>query len=102
MTRAQAGSGIEVTMPGFSPWQVSGYGFGLFKFGNGDRFRLNGALASPLTIGHGGAGSAYVWADPKQDLVGVYLGVAPRNRRDQMYDTNVDLFQNAVHTAVVD
>ena len=102
MTRAQTSSGIELIAPGINSFLVSGYGFGLFKFGDGDRFRINGSLTSQSAIGHGGAGGACVWADPAQELVGVYLCVSPRNMRDQLYDTNSDLFQNAVHAAVVD
>ena len=41
-------------------------------FGDGDRFRLNGSLSSPASFGHIGAGGAYLWADPAQELLGVY------------------------------
>ena len=78
-----------------------GYGFGLFIFGPGDRYRPNGALASNSAVGHTGYGGAYLWADPERDLVGVYLGVAPRRHRG-FYMTNSDLFQNAVNAALVD
>jgi CubicO group peptidase (beta-lactamase class C family) len=78
-----------------------GYGFGLFIFGPGDRYRPNGALASNSAFGHTGIGGAYFWADPERDLVGVYLGVSPRYQRG-FYFTNADLFQNAVNAAILD
>jgi CubicO group peptidase (beta-lactamase class C family) len=78
-----------------------GYGYGLFIFSAGDRFRLNGALVSRSGFGHNGYGGAYIWADPEQDVVGVYLSVSPRLHRDGPV-VNSDLFQNAVHAAIVD
>ena len=37
----------------------------------------------------------------ERDVVGVYLSVSPRLHRD-IWVSNVDLFQNAVHAAIVD
>ena len=78
-----------------------GYGYGLFIFGPGDRFRPNGALASLSAFGHMGYGGAYMWADPERELVSVILGVSPGLRRDLTIQ-NPDLFQNAVNAAIVD
>ena len=78
-----------------------GYGYGLYIFGAGDRFRANGSLASLSAFGHMGYGGFYMWADPERDLVGVYLGVSPRLHRD-MPVTNTALFQNAVHGAILE
>ena len=78
-----------------------GYGYGLFVFGPGDRFRANGALASLSAFGHMGYGGAYMWADPERELIGVFLGVMPGLRRDLPLQ-NTDLFQNAVYAAIVD
>jgi len=43
-----------------------------------------------------------MWADPEHELVGVYLSVSPRLYRDVDPFTNTDLFQNAVHAAIVE
>jgi CubicO group peptidase (beta-lactamase class C family) len=77
------------------------YGYGLYIFSAGDRFRVNGALVSRSGFGHQGAGGAYIWADPERDVVGVYLSVSPRLHRDSPV-VNSDLFQNAVHAAIID
>ena len=52
-------------------------------------------------FGHLGYPGLCIWADPEQDLVGVYLSVSPRLRRDLSLH-NADLFQNAVHAAIID
>ena len=80
--------------------KVSGYGYGWFIFGPNDRFPRNGALVSPSAFGHSGYGSCYVWADPVQEVLGVYLSTSPRLHRGD-YSSTVDLFQNAVHASVL-
>jgi serine-type D-Ala-D-Ala carboxypeptidase len=77
------------------------YGYGLYIFSAGDRFRVNGALVSRSGFGHQGAGGAYIWADPERNVAGVYLSVSPRLHRDSPV-VNSDLFQNAVHAAIID
>jgi len=42
------------------------------------------------------------WADPATGVLGVYLSIAPRLRHSGVYALNADLFQNAVHAAVVE
>jgi CubicO group peptidase (beta-lactamase class C family) len=78
-----------------------GYGYGLYIFAAGDRYRANGALVSRSAFGHVGNGGSGLWADPEQDVVGVYLSVSPRLHRNLLL-FNADLFQNAVHAAIID
>jgi CubicO group peptidase (beta-lactamase class C family) len=109
MTRPQADTTIPFTLPMINAAgermdvdrSGTGYGYGLFIFAAGDRFRGNGALVSRSGFGHNGYGGAYIWADPEQDVVGVYLSVSPRLHRDSPA-VNSDLFQNAVHAAIID
>ena len=81
--------------------KVSGYGYGLFVFGPGERFHRNGAPASLSTVAHSGYASTHVWADPENELLGVYLSVSPGLHRGD-YTSNVDLLQTAVHAAIRD
>lgn len=110
MTRNQ----VDTAIPSLMPWinattgeridrvfSGGGYGYGLFIFGSGDRFSANGSLVSLSAFGHAGNGGSYIWADPENELVGVYLSVSPRLHRD-FGVVNSDLFQNAVHAAIVD
>jgi serine-type D-Ala-D-Ala carboxypeptidase len=90
-----AGERIEINLSG------GGYGYGLYIFGPGDRFVANGALVSRSGFGHVGTGGSCLWADPEQNVVGVYLSVSPRLHRDVWF-SNADLFQNAVHAAIID
>lgn len=110
MTRPQLGSGVSRLFPFMNPKtgqrvdiEVPGgdYGYGLFVMGPGDRFSRNGALATLSAVSHVGFAGTMVWADPERELVGVYLSVSPRLKRD-WYVSNSDLFQNAVHAAIVD
>jgi len=86
---------VEIRLPG------GGYGIGLYIYENHDRFPPNGSLASTRTFGHIGNGGSYFWVDPDAELVGVYLSVAARLRRDVM-DWHPDSFMNAAHAAIVD
>ena len=108
MTRPQVDTTIPLIIPRINTagerWEevaARGYGYGLYIFAVGDRFRINGALVSRSGFGHSGYCGAYIWADPEQDLVGVYLSVSPRLHRDNPI-VNSDLFQNAVHAAIID
>jgi CubicO group peptidase (beta-lactamase class C family) len=81
MTRDQ----VDIAIPWIIPWisatgervdidiSGGGYGYGLYIFRAGDRFRPNGALASLSAFGHLGNGGTCVWADPECEVVGVYL-----------------------------
>ena len=110
MTRPQVDASIPWVWPLVNPRtgdrmdfdiKGGGYGYGLFLFDSNDRWWANGALQSPRAFGHLGYASAYYWADPEYDLVGVLLGVVPRLTRD-LPVSPVDLFQNAVYGAIVD
>jgi CubicO group peptidase (beta-lactamase class C family) len=108
MTRPQVDTAIPSIFPRINAagkrWEevaAGGYGYGLYIFAAGDRYRVNGALVSRSGFGHNGAGGAYIWADPERDVVGVYLSVSPRLHRDSWF-VNSDLFQNAVHAAIID
>jgi CubicO group peptidase (beta-lactamase class C family) len=109
MTRPQVDTAIPLIIPMTNAAGTrrdievygGGYGYGLYIFTAGDRFRLNGALVSRSGFGHNGYGGAYIWADPEQDVVGVYLSVSPRLHRENTV-VNCDLFQNAVHAAIID
>lgn len=87
------GKRLEVEVKG------GGYGYGLFIHA-ANSFQANGSLASTSAFGHMGYASAYMWADPEQDLVGVWLGVVPRFHRD-LPVANTDLFMNAVYAAIL-
>ncbi len=110
MTRDQVDSAIPWVMPWIDgttgermdiDFSGGGYGHGLFIFGPGDRFHANGSLLSLTAFGHLGNGGSCIWADPEQELIGVYLSVSPKVHRG-MGVFNSDLFQNAVHGAIVD
>jgi len=110
MTRNQIDTSLPCLMPLISAttgkriyrvFSGGGYGYGLFIFGPGDRTVINGSFASLSAFGHAGNGGTYIWADPEHELVGVYLSVSPRLVRDFAL-SNSDLFQNAVHAAIVD
>jgi CubicO group peptidase (beta-lactamase class C family) len=111
MTRSQINTNTEWVISGIEPVTGKrkefkpirgGYGFGLAVLAEGDRYRLNGSLASFSAFGHGGLGGTHFWADPDQDLAGAYFSVSPRRDRNMAYFTNFDLFMNAVHAAIID
>jgi len=89
------GQPMDVDLPG------GGYGYGFFIYGQDDRFPANGSLASLSAFGHVGSGGTSIWADPESEVAGVYLSVSPRMHRDAAI-RNSDLFQNAVHAAIID
>lgn len=110
MVRHQVSNSIPWVMPRINPttgqriafeFRGGGYGYGLFIFGPGDRWKPNGALASLSAFGHAGYPSCYIWADPEREVVGIYLSVSPRLHREFPVG-NQDLFQNAVHAAIID
>jgi CubicO group peptidase (beta-lactamase class C family) len=110
MTRPQIDESVRHVRPRINPStgerkdlevRAGGYGYGLYIIGPGDRFGPNGALASLSAFAHGGYGGAYIWADPEREIVGVYLSVSPRLRRNSPI-SNSDLFMNAVHAAIID
>jgi CubicO group peptidase (beta-lactamase class C family) len=58
-----------------------------------------GALAHPLTFGHGGVGSSYCWGDPVSGVSFAYL----TNCRvpDPWHSLRLDTVSNLVHAAIV-
>ena len=109
MTRNQ----VDTSIPWIVPWinlttgermeltlRAGGYGYGLAMIGRG-RFLTNGSSMSLSAFGHIGNGGTCIWADPEHDVVGVFLSVSTRLHRGFFF-ANSDLFQNAVHAAIVD
>src|SRR5205823_9871675 len=47
-------------------------------------------LDPPRVFGHGGIGGSYLWGNPDDGIVGVYLSVAVRNRPDGLPSSNAD------------
>jgi CubicO group peptidase (beta-lactamase class C family) len=77
------------------------WGFGWSVQGNKKSIR-DGTLFSPSTLNHGGRGGTYLWVDPEQEIVGVYLSVTPSEDGDPRFRGQVDLFANAITAAVLD
>ncbi len=61
-----------------------------------------GSLPPIGTFGHGGAGGCFMWVDPENEIVGVYLSVVMRITEAFEHIWNNDLFQNAVTAAVAE
>lgn len=61
-----------------------------------------GSLIEPGTYGHGGGGGVMLWVDPPNEIVGVYLSVAKQGKGPEDQIWYLDLFQNAVTSAVED
>lgn len=74
---------------------VASWGLGWDVHGDKKRALWDGALHSPRTFSHGGAGGVLLWVDPVYDIVGVYFSVL-------LQETPKDLFINAVTGAVMD
>ena len=73
-------------------------GLGPHSRGTTPTIRGLGSLASPRTIGHGGVGSSYCWADPDS---GVSFAYITNNRvPDPWHSQRMDLVSNAVHAAI--
>jgi CubicO group peptidase (beta-lactamase class C family) len=58
-----------------------------------------GAIASPATFGHGGAGSSFSWADPEAGLSFSYLSNC--RAEDPFHSRRLDRLSNLVHAALV-
>jgi CubicO group peptidase (beta-lactamase class C family) len=59
-----------------------------------------GAIASPSTFGHGGAGTSYSWADPDSGVSFTYL---TNGRAEEPWHTaRLDRVSNLVHAAIVE
>ena len=87
-----------------SPFAAAATANGLFIVTQDDRTAyMNGSLVSPRTISHIGHLVSNFWADPDAEVIGVYLSVMPRWRRDvgDVY-WKCDHFQDMVHAAILD
>jgi CubicO group peptidase (beta-lactamase class C family) len=103
MTRDQI-PGVSSTWGG-EHFPEAGWGYGWGIQGNKKALR-DGSLHSPATFSHGGVSMSFAWADPRWDLVGVYLSVLPAERPAQIGPGRhgewcVDLFANAATAAIV-
>lgn len=59
-----------------------------------------GAIAHPLTFGHGGVGSSYCWADPTS---GVSFAFLSNCRQSEPFHTErMDLVSNLAHAAILE
>lgn len=67
-----------------------------------ERWRWHSGTLTPKgTFNHGGAGGLYLWVDPVNEIVGVYLSVCLDLDMETLEThTNADLFQNMVTAAV--
>jgi CubicO group peptidase (beta-lactamase class C family) len=63
-----------------------------------------GGLYSPEAFEHWGNGGAYIWVDPANEIVGVYLSSAPLGDTPKIWADNwrSDIFTDAVTAAVVE
>ena len=80
-----------------APW---GYGWGVH--GGVPWASYPGALMSPETFHHGGAGGVHLWIDPTYELVGVYFSVAVEMASETVSRYAADLFASAITAAVDD
>ena len=100
MTRNQI-PGIGASFEGqVFPEAVWGLGWSV----HGDKTGECGALYSPGSYEHWGAGGRYVWVDPDLDIVGVYLSstVSQWGSRQWLKYWRNDLFTDAVTASVVE
>jgi CubicO group peptidase (beta-lactamase class C family) len=99
MTRNQI-PGIGTTFFGEQHLEAS-WGYGWSISGNEKWRYYSGALVSAGSYSHGGAGGVFLWVDPAQELVGVYLSVLKeKDDTKRMEETRKDLFANAVTAAI--
>ena len=100
MTRNQI-PGVSANWAGeFYPEASWGLGWSVEENKRGVR---DPSLLSPAAFSHSGINMKFGWADPANDLVGVYLSVLPAKTSPwRRGDWQVDLFANAVTASVVD
>jgi CubicO group peptidase (beta-lactamase class C family) len=110
MTRNQIPGISARFMDEFFP--EASWGLGWSVRGHKKAVAYSGTLQSPATFSHGGAGGAFMWVDPVDEVMGVYLSVfADRELPPSVpisEETRVtligcmDLFMDAVTAAIVD
>lgn len=97
MTRNQI-PGIGTNFQGWHPEASWGWGWRVLETDRWSRF--DGGLRSNGSFDHGGAGGCLVWADPRTQLVGVYLSVCLEiNIEDGMHFWSADLYQDMLTAA---
>jgi CubicO group peptidase (beta-lactamase class C family) len=90
--------GISVNLFGQFHREAS-WGFGLQIAGDEKWSYFDGSIRPSGTFGHGGGSGGFLWIDPDNDLVGVYLSVA--SALDQgVFRHRFDMYQNAVYAAL--
>jgi len=100
MTRNQIpGVGTTFLDGRYYPEASWAYGWGVR--GNGKWPYFDGSLNSASTFVHGGAGGAYLWVDPVNELVGVYFSVLAHVIPPAIPKWCADLFVNAVTAAAL-
>lgn len=93
----------HTAIPTEYPIRGGSYGFGLFLMTRDDRTPyINGVLPSKSTFGHTGALVSGFWADPDEQVVGVYLSVQAKFRSSGYPLWHGDSLQDMVHAAIVD
>ncbi|RVT97629.1 class A beta-lactamase-related serine hydrolase [Rhodovarius crocodyli] len=74
-------------------------GLGPHSRGVSDTIRGLGTIAHPLTFGHGGVGSSYVWGDPDSGLSFAFLSNARQSDED-WHVARMDVLSNLAHAAL--
>ena len=73
-------------------------GLGPHVRGESDRIRGLGTIGSPVTFGHGGAGTSYSWTDPTSGVSFSYL--TNHMQDDPWHSLRLDRVANLVHAAI--
>jgi CubicO group peptidase (beta-lactamase class C family) len=112
MTAPQLQSGLRCVfsmadpntgVPAEYPIRGGNYGYGLFVLRRDDRTPyFNGSLRSATSFGHTGFIMSCFWADPEEDVVGVYLSVPAAMRPNGYLLYHGDSVQDMVHAAIMD
>jgi CubicO group peptidase (beta-lactamase class C family) len=66
--------------------------------GDSDRIRGLGTIGTPVTFGHGGAGTSYSWADPTSGVSFTYL--TNYMQEDPFHSSRLDRVSNLVHASI--
>jgi CubicO group peptidase (beta-lactamase class C family) len=96
--------GLEVVLPGGFRQRASHYGFGFWGESDDRLPWSGGTLQSASSVRHQD-GDVFFWADPENDLIGVWLGEGGQETATSPFGpapSDADLFQNVVSAAVLD
>jgi CubicO group peptidase (beta-lactamase class C family) len=86
---------------GIELFSEGGWGFG-WELQLDKKTLYRPTLSSPRSFGHGGAGGVFLWIDPANETVIVYLSIALEYLRGTAERRWADLFVNAVTAAIED